>query len=75
MLRRFVYLKILNDAPIEIKFFIDRSAGFKHVCEQSGLPISVMDAYWNDTLKLAKVSTFNTPSPGCMHWLYEVEIY
>ena len=75
MLRRYMYMKLLNDAPIEIKFFTDKSAGMKHFAEGARLGSIDPNAFWNEELKRATISTMNIPSTGCRHWLYEVEVF
>lgn len=74
-MNRYLFLKILDDAPLEIKHFTDRSAGLKYMAEQAGVPLTVMDAYWDNGLCRARMGTINSPDFGPIYWLYQIEIY
>jgi len=70
-MKRYLYLKIIDDTPVEIKHFTDRSAGLKQIAEELGTGV-LPEAYWSDELKRAHVITGDY---GFSYWLYEVEIY
>lgn len=70
-MKRFLYLKICGGVPYEIKHFTDRSAGLKHMHEQSGTGTPI-EALWSD--EWHRAHTFQGLG-GIEHWLYEVEIF
>jgi len=76
MLRRYLYLKIVEGSPFEIKHFTDRSAGLKHLAERAGSGPVLPEAFWSDAHKRAHVCSrslgLGVPTD---HWLYEIEIF
>lgn len=73
-MERYLFLKLFDNTPIEIKHFTDRSAGIKYLAEQSGIAsVSDVEAQWSNELHRARVSSFRLNGPE--YWLYQVIIY
>lgn len=69
-MKRFVFIRITNDIPVEIKFFTDLTAGMKNLAEMAafaGPPL----ALWSS----AKGRGFSYSPNHESLWLYEVEIF
>jgi hypothetical protein len=69
-------MKIIENVPFEIKFFTDRSAGFKHISDQTNVDPDTLAFSWNVNEKRVQVAA-NTPGLGvpAMYRLQEVEIF
>ena len=68
-LKRYVYLRIFRNAPLEIQFFPSRDEGLLQMDRACGSSVPSL-AYWSDQLTRAE-----RPSvAGDRLWLYEVDI-